>query len=60
MKDKENCIYCFPPMEPYTRLANAYVPFQIMDKVFSPKEALMKGTLFPELHDTYKKEVYCK
>ncbi len=60
MKDKENCIYCIPPMEPYTRLANAYIPFQIMDKVFSPAEALRKGTLFPELHDPYKKEVYCK
>ncbi len=60
MKEKDKCIFCIPPMEPYTKLAHAYVPFQTMDKVFSPGEALKKGTLFPELHVPYKYEVYCK
>ena len=35
-------------------LARAYVPFQIMNQVFSPDEALKKGTLFPELYRPYK------
>ncbi|MDR7857691.1 spore coat associated protein CotJA [Tissierella sp.] len=30
-------------------LARACVPFQIMNEVFSPREALRAGTLFPEL-----------
>ena len=35
-------------------LARAYVPFQIMNQVFSPSEALEKGTLFPELYKPYE------
>ena len=35
-------------------LARAYVPFQIMNQVYSPSEALEKGTLFPELYMPYK------
>ncbi len=34
-------------------LARAYVPFQRINQVFSPSEALMKGTLFPELYMPY-------
>ncbi|WP_353094103.1 spore coat associated protein CotJA [Tissierella praeacuta] len=34
-------------------LARACVPFQFMDQVFSPREALQKGTLFPELYQPY-------
>lgn len=30
-------------------IARACVPFQIMNEVFSPREALKAGTLFPEL-----------
>ena len=43
-------------MHAHTRfkLAHAYVPWQCYDKAFSPKEALMKGTLFPELWGVYK------
>lgn len=37
-------------------LARAYVPFQIMNQVYSPKEALDKGTLFPELYRPYHME----
>lgn len=33
-----------------TQLATACVPFQIMNQVFNKKEALQKGTLFPELY----------
>lgn len=36
------------------QLARAYVPFQIMNQIFSPSEALRKGTLFPELYQPYK------
>lgn len=34
-------------------LAHAYVPWQRYEEAFSPKEALMKGTLFPELYGVY-------
>lgn len=37
------------------QLARAYVPFQRLNQVFDPKEALMKGTLFPELYMPYKR-----
>jgi hypothetical protein len=35
------------------KLARAYVPFQIMNQIYSPNEALQKGTLFPELYQPY-------
>ncbi len=38
------------------QLARAYVPFQIMNKVYTPREALCKGTLFPELYMPYVEE----
>ncbi|MBP2654318.1 MAG: Spore coat associated protein [Firmicutes bacterium] len=34
-------------------LAHAYVPWQCYKDAFSPKEALMRGTLFPELWGVY-------
>lgn len=34
-------------------LAHAYVPWQRYEEAFNPKEALMKGTLFPELYGVY-------
>jgi hypothetical protein len=34
-------------------LAHSYVPWQTYDQAFSPREALMKGTLFPELWGVY-------
>lgn len=44
--------FCYPrPQE--KELARAYVPFQIMNQTFTPKEALCKGTLFPELYKPY-------
>ncbi|MBZ4653216.1 MAG: Spore coat associated protein (CotJA) [Peptococcaceae bacterium] len=38
----------YPP--PPFRLAHAYVPWQYYNVVYSPAEALDKGTLFPELY----------
>lgn len=35
------------------RLAVAYVPYQKMCTLFSPLEALRKGTVFPELYSPY-------
>jgi len=35
-------------------LAQAYVPFQKMNKLFKPEEGLCKGTIFPELYKPYK------
>ncbi|MBP2632514.1 MAG: Spore coat associated protein (CotJA) [Firmicutes bacterium] len=35
-------------------LAHAYVPWQTYDKAFSPREALAKGTLFPDLWGVYR------
>lgn len=34
-------------------LAHAYVPWQCYHEAFCPKEALMHGTLFPELFGVY-------
>ncbi|MBP2650387.1 MAG: Spore coat protein CotJA [Firmicutes bacterium] len=34
-------------------LGHSYVPWQVYTKAFSPKEALMRGTLFPELYGVY-------
>lgn len=36
------------------QLAHAYVPWQMYEKAFTPPEALMKGTLFPELWGVYR------
>lgn len=41
------------PMPMNMLLAHAYVPWQCYDKAFSPREALMRGTLFPELWGVY-------
>ena len=41
------------PMPMNMLLAHAYVPWQCYDKAFSPCEALMRGTLFPELWGVY-------
>jgi len=35
------------------RMANAYVPIQIYGPLYSPREGLAKGTIFPELYSPY-------
>lgn len=35
------------------KLGHSYVPWQFYDTAFNPQEALMKGTLFPELYGVY-------
>ena len=35
-------------------LAHTYVPWQTYDKAYSPREALTKGTLFPNLWGVYR------
>ena len=37
------------------RLAQAYVPFQILCMTFTPEAGLTKGTIFPPLWDNYTK-----
>ncbi|QIB27069.1 spore coat associated protein CotJA [Caloranaerobacter azorensis] len=39
---------------PYYELAKAYIPYQIMGKIYCHEEALKKGTIFPELYMPYK------
>lgn len=36
------------------KLARAYVPFQKPGRLFHPEEALVKGTVYPELYCPYK------
>ena len=51
----ENCI----PQETIIkniRLAAAYVPYQKLCTLFSPLEALKRGTIFPELYSPYDGE----
>lgn len=38
-----------PVMPISPNLAEAYVPYQIYNRIFTPQEALKKGTVFPEL-----------
>jgi hypothetical protein len=38
------------------RLAAAYVPYQSLCTLFTPIEALKRGTAFPELYSPYKGE----
>lgn len=42
-----------PMMPNDPRLANSYVPYQYLDDVFEPCEALEHGTAFPELVSPY-------
>lgn len=44
-----------PVMPKEFELANAYVPYQVMCKIYEPMKALMKGTIFPELVRPYEK-----
>lgn len=39
-------------MKPFKHVGYAYVPNQVMDKVYSPNKALCAGTIFPELDIT--------
>lgn len=50
-----NCFSC------NLRLAQAYIPFQEMAKVYGLDKALYIGTLFPELNFPYvPKDCFCK
>ncbi|QNB47307.1 spore coat associated protein CotJA [Thermanaerosceptrum fracticalcis] len=44
--------HAYPPPypQPPFRLAHAYVPWQYYNVVYSPAEALSRGTLFPDLY----------
>ena len=41
------------------RLAAAYVPYQKLCTLFTPLEALKRGTAFPELYSPYDGEDKC-
>ena len=47
--------YKIPVMGREFKLAEAYVPYQVMQKVYEPMTGLMKGTIFPELYRPYVK-----
>jgi hypothetical protein len=53
--DKDNCIPQEIKIE-NVRLAAAYVPYQYICTLFTPFEALRRGTAFPELYSPYKGE----
>ena len=44
----------FDPTITDTRLAQAYVPIQKICTLMEPVQALLAGTVFPELVDIYK------
>ncbi len=46
--------YKLPVMGPEFELAAAYVPYQVLCKVYEPEKGLMKGTIFPELYKPMK------
>lgn len=41
-------------------LARAYIPFQKPGRLFHPEEALIKGTVYPELYSPYKPGGYSR
>ncbi len=48
-------------LKPKARVGYAYVPVQMLDKVYSPNIALKAGTIFPELNitiDEYERGLY--
>jgi hypothetical protein len=52
---------CCPPCEnpdyniyPWLDYSKAFVLWQRLCRLYSPEEALMKGTVFPELYKPYK------
>lgn len=47
--------YEIPVMGPEFKLAEAYVPYQALYKVYEPMKGLLKGTIFPELYRPYVK-----
>lgn len=51
MKEMKHEMCFFPEC---IQLAHSYVPWQTYEKAFTPPEALMKGTLFPELWGVYR------
>ncbi len=53
--DKTTSSYKYPNYKiyPWVELAEAFVLWQKLDKLYPPREALMKGTLFPELWKPY-------
>jgi len=46
--DEEDSVFPMNPM-----LGQSYVPWQTMDKTFTPEVGLKKGTIFPELVNPY-------
>ena len=61
---RKKIVYCSPMNNCITqetvikdvRLAAAYVPYQYLCTLFSPIEALKRGTVFPELYSPYQGE----
>ncbi len=63
MKERETLIFSgnncsgqsigIPVMPDDPQLAQAYVPYQVYNGIFSPLEGLNKGTVFPELYRPY-------
>lgn len=53
MPDEMMCEAMKGHMPENTCLAHAFVPWQCYERAFCPEEALMKGTLFPELWGVY-------
>lgn len=47
--------YEIPVMGPEFKLAEAYVPYHVLQKIYEPMKGLMKGTIFPELYQPYVK-----
>ncbi len=48
--------YTIENYSPNFKLATAYIPFQNYGQIYSPQEALTKGTLFPQLYRPYQRK----
>ena len=49
IKELQNSRFFVRPLPKQTAKAMAYVPYQNAGALYAPEQALVKGTLFPEL-----------
>ena len=53
IKQLQNADFFIKPLPKKTVEAMAYVPFQNADRLYAPEQAIMAGTLFPELNKPF-------
>lgn len=58
IKELQNSSFMVRPLPEKTVEAMAYVPYQNAGRLYAPEQAIMAGTLFPELNKPFRPD--CK